>query len=811
MDRSWPASTEVESARGDRNVKNKLAEYESSLDHGIVEGEEGRNELNQMFSAFIALSSNSGIKIDVPEMVVVGMQSDGKSSFIEGLLGFQFNLVDTGIGTRRPLVIEMANDPSCASPICHFRKESDHTQFEPSATLVKDLAESITKRTNEEAGIEKDRVSHRPIFLRVRYKHCATLTIFDTPGFRLSGSESLRNDIATMVLNLVSPPNRIIVCLEQSTVEWANSASRPIISRVDPRMERTILVSTKFDNRVKEFLVADAANKFLGGDGLLGEARPFFISLPIARNIPTSEFMDHIKRSYLADLQRLLEIGFDENRFGDQIGLFKLKRHLERILYERQWRSLMPLMRSIDGEMEELAMKTAEEERMLKACDLGSVRLEALEFVQLLFQHFVALMRGSNMYDTDEFGQTLEEERKESQHTSWNHSTNGSAAKRRSATSNVSTGLVPSSTSAETPAPASSTTPRVSMQPVALTREEAERMEMDERLCGEAQIKRLTHEFEAVIRCISFDANRGDRNLQAMVARGNAMKQAQSTKTNSTMSELACNRARLSFKPAIPVLIARLRYLLKRSFGVAEILTMRTIKEELDDGIDESGRRFVLSNAMFSADQGVNMNEDEESLMNNVNQGFLNAVRSSMESFLEQRLSECQKWLIKSVKVSTDSEGWCQRFGSGRNGAMSSLVSQLESSAVPSPASRFQMISTGSTSPSKTSTSRGTSSADDNVSSARREEDLFAQIKDFLCCQTTSAIFSMVIRPMCDRLALSTYGYINSLSDEQLESIFSLATKEIHHQLVTHRDSLAKLQAFKEDLMRFVSRVRQLQ
>ncbi len=35
------------------------------------------------------------ISFESPELVVVGMQSDGKSTFIEGLLGFQFNIVDT--------------------------------------------------------------------------------------------------------------------------------------------------------------------------------------------------------------------------------------------------------------------------------------------------------------------------------------------------------------------------------------------------------------------------------------------------------------------------------------------------------------------------------------------------------------------------------------------------------------------------------------------------------------------------------------------------------------------------------------------
>jgi len=59
----------------------------------------------------------------MPELVVVGMQSDGKSTFIEGLLGFQFNIVESTIGTRRPLIIQMINDPTRNEPHCRFRKE----------------------------------------------------------------------------------------------------------------------------------------------------------------------------------------------------------------------------------------------------------------------------------------------------------------------------------------------------------------------------------------------------------------------------------------------------------------------------------------------------------------------------------------------------------------------------------------------------------------------------------------------------------------------------------------------------------------
>jgi hypothetical protein len=95
------------------------------------------------------------VSFDTPEFVVVGMQSDGKdhkcirlsdivsgkSSFIEALLGFQFNIVESSmrstcflghalthafldIGTRRPLILQMMNNPANREPVCRFRKES---------------------------------------------------------------------------------------------------------------------------------------------------------------------------------------------------------------------------------------------------------------------------------------------------------------------------------------------------------------------------------------------------------------------------------------------------------------------------------------------------------------------------------------------------------------------------------------------------------------------------------------------------------------------------------------------------------------
>jgi hypothetical protein len=81
---------------------------------------------------------------------------------------------------------------------------------------------------------------------------------------------------------------------------------------VDPKFERTILVNTKFDNRVKELRDPQSAASYLSGEGFANNALPYFISLPYRRNLDDKKFQDEISECYLRDIDELLRIGCDE-------------------------------------------------------------------------------------------------------------------------------------------------------------------------------------------------------------------------------------------------------------------------------------------------------------------------------------------------------------------------------------------------------------------------------------------------------------------------------------------------------------------
>lgn len=54
-----------------------------------------------------------------------------------------------------------------------------------------------------------------------------------------------------MVKSLASPPHRILLFLQQSSVEWCSSLWLDAIREIDSSFRRTIIVVSKFDNRLK--------------------------------------------------------------------------------------------------------------------------------------------------------------------------------------------------------------------------------------------------------------------------------------------------------------------------------------------------------------------------------------------------------------------------------------------------------------------------------------------------------------------------------------------------------------------------------
>ena len=142
-----------------------------------------------------------GEKVTLPEIVVVGDQSVGKSSVLEAISGIQLPRAQN-ICTRCPLELRMKTDKDeeyatiRASVKCTTEKRIDD--------LTK-IADEVTRLTSEIAGDGVD-VSSNPIYLTV-YKRdiLYDLTLIDLPsGITRNPIKGQAENIHEQILNLIN-------------------------------------------------------------------------------------------------------------------------------------------------------------------------------------------------------------------------------------------------------------------------------------------------------------------------------------------------------------------------------------------------------------------------------------------------------------------------------------------------------------------------------------------------------------------------------------------------------------------------------
>ncbi|CAM8880074.1 unnamed protein product [Rhodiola kirilowii] len=379
---------------------------------------------NKLQSAAVAF----GEKIPIPEIVVIGGQSDGKSSLLEALLGFRFNVREVEMGTRRPLILQMVHDPTALDPRCRFQDE-DSEEYGSPVVLASAIADTIKSRTEALLQKTKTAVSKKPIVMRAEYAHCPNLTVIDTPGFILKEKrgepESTPDEILSMVKSLASPPHRIILFLQQSSVEWCSSLWLDAIREIDPLLKRSIIVVSKFDNRLKEFTDRWEVDRYLSASGYLGETtRPFFVALPKDRTtVSNDEFRRQIAQvdtEVLRHLRDGVKGGFDEEKFRSHIGFNCLREHLESELQKRYKEAAPATLALLEQRCREVTVELARIDTKIQATsDIAQLRKSAMLYAASISNHIGALIHGAADPAPEQWGKTTEEERSESGISSW--------------------------------------------------------------------------------------------------------------------------------------------------------------------------------------------------------------------------------------------------------------------------------------------------------------------------------------------------------------------------------------------------------
>jgi dynamin 1-like protein len=189
--------------------------------------------------------------VELPQLVVVGSQSAGKSSVLEHIVGKDFLPRGSNIVTRRPLILQIINTTrSAPAPHGHQEwgtflhcKDTVFADFE-------DIRAEILRETERVTGTSQA-ISRLPIRLTIYSPHVINLTLVDLPGLtKLPVGDQptdIEAQIREMILEYITPPTAVIVAVSPATTDLANSEALKLAREVDPSGKRTIGVITKLD------------------------------------------------------------------------------------------------------------------------------------------------------------------------------------------------------------------------------------------------------------------------------------------------------------------------------------------------------------------------------------------------------------------------------------------------------------------------------------------------------------------------------------------------------------------------------------
>ncbi|MES1918062.1 hypothetical protein MHBO_000085 [Bonamia ostreae] len=213
------------------------------------------NKLQDIFSTL----HSSPLLLDLPQIVVVGNQSSGKSSVLESFVGRDFLPRNKGICTRRPLILQLVSSKEAVREYGVFlhQEEKRYSDFSK-------IREEIINLTEKEAGKGKG-VNERPIVLKVFSEKFIDLTLVDLPGITKVAVGDQPTDIEEKIRGIVKSyaekPNTLILAVIPANVDIATSDALKIAKELDPHSKRTVGVLTKVDLMDKGESVRD----ILGG------------------------------------------------------------------------------------------------------------------------------------------------------------------------------------------------------------------------------------------------------------------------------------------------------------------------------------------------------------------------------------------------------------------------------------------------------------------------------------------------------------------------------------------------------------------
>jgi hypothetical protein len=560
-------------------------------------------------------------------------------------MGFQFNQVGGGTKTRRPVALRMQYNANCANPKCFLTLENGKEE-------QRSLADIQTYIEEENKRLEKDPsrcFDQREINIRMEYKYCPNMIVIDTPGMlhppkgkhltpQQRGLAMAAKEAESLVMSKISCKDYIILCVEDTT-DWKHATTRNVVTRVDPELQRTVLVTTKLDTKIPQFSDPDDLDDFFRAGPvkrmfphIMGG--PFFTSVPAGR---VGNGKDFSNNDAFVDALRAVEKkdhSISTGKLGNtlqtreslsNVGVTRLRTFLEARVEDCYRRNVAKIVPLLQQEMEQAELKLAETEKELASLSIDRLKHSAAIYRERFSKELSNVVQGTVKVSPTEFGETLAAEQLRG----------GSFLDRDQVQSDVWQTLV-----------------------------QQEIGNSQARLFGGAQYHRAIREFNVAVRHMSAAVVTEDEIANAAgvgdVHDGvNFMRAA---------CVIAVEKAQQSFEPMLEALRHRLVHIMRKNYAVVEAILERR-------GPEWSGGAATGTSA---------------AAMSNYNKPYKELIRRAFDNFVEERVTECLSKCRDDLKGMTRFVTW-DTTGSSASGASSGASAVY--SALPTPNKMVEIYS----------------------------------------------------------------------------------------------------------------------
>jgi GTP-binding protein EngB required for normal cell division len=297
------------------------------------------------------------VDFPMPQFILIGKQSVGKSRLCEALAGETFNFISGTLGSRRPTVLEFRNVASAKVSRWYVRSQETNQWMEkPVAEVMQAVGDA-----HEMLGAD---VSEVPVYVRLESANSVDMQIVDLPGFRDFANDAskqlLAEKIDTLVRKFMTTKNNVMLCVEQAS-DAATMSTLGKCREIDPKFERTILIRNKLDKYYTD-LTNENVNKWVDGFGDLPEnLMRFAVTLPWwADGAPIPKPFHEIRAEKNAEDIKEMESRHLSKKFLRTIGFANFQSFMENKIEKMFVESINPVLTSLRNMKDETEKKERE-------------------------------------------------------------------------------------------------------------------------------------------------------------------------------------------------------------------------------------------------------------------------------------------------------------------------------------------------------------------------------------------------------------------------------------------------------------------